>query len=136
MLLILMQIKKMMELFSAYIARLQTKNIDVYVTIIIAFAIGLATLTPVEKLPNVSGSDKLYHLLSFTILTFTIGAVRPKSVWWILILRVAFGGAIEMLQPLVNRSCEFADFLADACGAALGIMVSRVLVAVPQSRAD
>ena len=46
----------------------QTKNIDVYVTIIIAFAIGLATLTPFEKGPDVSGSDKLYHLLSFTIL--------------------------------------------------------------------
>lgn len=103
------------------------KKIDVYITIIFAFAISVVTLTPVEKLPDISGSDKLYHLLSFAMLTFTIGMVRPNAVWWILILSVAFGGAIELLQPLVNRGCEVADFSADACGALLGILISRVL---------
>ena len=104
----------MKQLLAANIPDLRERNIDIYLTVVIAFVIGLATLTPVEKLTVVSGSDKLYHLLSFAILTFTIAMVRPKAVRWILILSLIFGGAIELLQPFVNRSCEFADFLADA----------------------
>jgi VanZ family protein len=126
----------MKQLLAANIPDLRERNIDIYLTVVIAFVIGLATLTPVEKLTVVSGSDKLYHLLSFAILTFTIAMVRPKAVRWILILSLIFGGAIELLQPFVNRSCEFADFLADACGATLGIMVSRVLVRVLRSWTD
>jgi VanZ family protein len=126
----------MKQLLAANIPDLRERNIDIYLTVVIAFVIGLATLTPVEKLTVVSGSDKLYHLLSFAILTFTIAMVRPKAVRWILILSLIFGGAIELLQPFVNRSCEFADFLADACGATLGIMGSRVLVRVLRSRTD
>ena len=53
----------MKQLSAAYISELRTRKIDIYTTIIIAFAIGLATLTPVEKLPTVSGSDKAYHLM-------------------------------------------------------------------------
>jgi len=126
----------MKQLLAANIPDLRERNIDIYLTVVIAFVIGLATLTPVEKLTVVSGSDKLYHLLSFAILTFTIAMVRPKAVRWLLILNLIFGGAIELLQPFLSRSCEFADFLADACGATLGIMVSRVLVRALRSRTD
>ena len=126
----------MKQLLVANIPDLRARNIDIYVAIIIAFVIGLATLTPVEKLPDVSGSDKFYHLLSFAMLTFTIAMVRPKAVWWILILSLIFGGAIEVLQPLVNRSREFTDFLADACGAVLGILISSVLGRLLRPRAD
>ena len=117
----------MKQLLAANIPDLRERNIDIYLTVVIAFVIGLATLTPVEKLTVVSGSDKLYHLLSFAILTFTIAMVRPKAVWWILILSLIFGGAIEVLQPLVNRSFEVADFSVDECGALLGILDSGLL---------
>jgi hypothetical protein len=53
----------MKQILATNIPNLRTRNIDIYITIIIAFAIGMATLTPVEKLPDVSGSDKLYHLI-------------------------------------------------------------------------
>ena len=115
----------MKHLSAANIADLRTRNIDIYATVVIAVLIGLATLTPVEKLPDVSGSDKLYHLISFAILTLPITIIRPKAVWVIFILSVGYGGAIELLQPLVNRNCELADFLADASGAMLGMALSR-----------
>ena len=115
----------MKHLSAANIADLRTRNIDIYATVVIAILIGLATLTPVEKLPDVSGSDKLYHLISFAILTLPITIIRPKAVWVIFILSVGYGGAIELLQPLVNRNCELADFLADASGAMLGMALSR-----------
>ena len=56
-------------------------------------------------------------------------------MWIILCLSLAFGGAIELLQPLVNRSCEMADFLADAFGAILGFLVAGALRARPQPTA-
>jgi len=126
----------MKQLSAAYISELRTRKIDIYTTIIIAFAIGLATLTPVEKLPTVSGSDKVYHLISFAILTLPIAIIRPRAIWIILSLSIAYGGAIELLQPLVNRNCEMVDFLADAFGAILGVLVTRALRARPGPTAD
>ena len=118
----------MKQLSAANIPDLRARKIDFYATIIIAFAIGLATLTPVETLPNVSGSDKLYHLISFAILTLPIAIIRPNAMWIILSLSIAYGGAIEALQPLVNRNCEMADLFADTCGAVLGILAGKLLL--------
>ena len=118
----------MKQLSAANISDLCAKKIDIYATIAIAFAIGLATLTPVETLPNVSGSDKLYHLISFAILTLPIAIIRPKAMWVILSLSIAYGGAIEIIQPLVNRNCEMADLFADTCGAVLGILAGKLLL--------
>ena len=118
----------MKQLSAAKISNLRARKIDIYATIIIAFAIGLATLTPVETLPNVSGSDKLYHLISFAILTLPIAIIRPNAMWIILSLSIAYGGAIEVLQPLVNRNCEMADLFADTCGAMLGILAGKLLL--------
>ena len=126
----------MKQLSAANIPDLRARKIDFYATIIIAFAIGLATLTPVEKLPQVSGSDKVYHLISFAILTLPIAIIRPRAIWIILSLSIAYGGAIELLQPLVNRNCEMADFLADTVGAILGVLVTRALRARPGPTAD
>ena len=118
----------MKQLSAANISNFRARKIDIYATIIIAFVIGLATLTPVETLPNVSGSDKLYHLISFAILTLPIAIIRPNAMWIILSLSIAYGGAIEVLQPHVNRNCELADLFADACGAVLGILGGKLLL--------
>ena len=118
----------MKQLSAANISNLRARKIDIYATIAIAFAIGLATLTPVETLPNVSGSDKLYHLISFAILILPIAIIRPNAMWIILSLSIAYGGAIEALQPLVNRNFELADLIADACGAVLGILGGKLLL--------
>ena len=126
----------MKQLSAAKISYLRARKIDIYATIAIAFAIGLATLTPVETLPNVSGSDKLYHLISFAILTLPIAIIRPHALWIILGLSIAYGGAIEIIQPLVNRNCEMADFLADAVGAILGVLVAGALRARSRPTAD
>ena len=118
----------MKQLSAANILNLRARKIDIYATIAIAFAIGLATLMPVETLPNVSGADKFYHLISFAILTLPIAFIRPKAIWLILSLSIAYGGAIEIIQPLVNRNCEMADLFADACGAVLGILGGKLLL--------
>ena len=126
----------MKHLSAANITDLRTRKIDIYATVVIAVLIGLATLTPVEELPAVSGSDKLYHLISFAILTLPIAVIRPKAGWVIFILSVVYGGAIELLQPLINRNCELVDFLADVAGVALGMAMSKALVRLSPTIAD
>jgi len=126
----------MKHLSAANIADLRTRNIDIYATIIIAVVIGMATLTPVEELPDVSGSDKLYHFISFAILTLPIAVIRPKAGWVMFILSVGYGGAIEVLQPLVDRNCELTDFLADVGGVALGMAMSKAFVRLLQTNTD
>ena len=126
----------MKQLSAANIPDLRTRKIDIYATMMIAIAIGLATLTPVEKSPQVSGSDKAYHLISFAILTLPIAIIRKRFTWIMLSVSVTYGGVIELLQPLVNRNFEMADFLADAAGAVLGVLVARVFRASPQTTAD
>ena len=118
----------MKQLSAANISDLCARKIDIYATIAIAFAIGLAALTPVETLPDVSGSDKLYHLISFAILTLPIAVIRQKAMCVILSLSIAYGGAIEIIQPLVNRNCEMAYLFADTCGAVLGILGGKLLL--------
>ena len=126
----------MKHLSAASITDLRTRNIDIHATVVIAILIGLATLTPVEELPAVSGSDKLYHLISFAILTLPIAVIRPKAGWVMFILSVGYGGAIEVLQPLVDRNCELADFLADLGGVALGMAMSKAFVRLLQTNTD
>ena len=126
----------MKQLSAANISDLCARKIDIYATIAIAFAIGLATLTPVETLPNVSGSDKLYYLISFAILTLPIAVIRQKAMWVILSLSIAYGGAIEIIQPLVNRNCEMTDLFADTCGAVLGILGGNLLLSKTRESAN
>ena len=96
----------------------------------------MATLTPVETLPNVSSSDKLYHLISLASLTLLVAIIRLNALWIILCLSIAFGSAIELLQPHVNRNCEMVDFLADGVGAILGLLVAGALRARPRPTPD
>ena len=56
----------MKQFSAANITDLRTRNIDIYATVVIAVLIGLATLTPVEELPAVSGSDHHFNKRCFT----------------------------------------------------------------------
>jgi VanZ family protein len=58
--------------------------------------------------------------------------LRPERLPAVLVLAIAYGGLIELIQPLVGRSAESADLLAHAlgalAGAGLGLALRRGLV--------
>ena len=79
--------------------------------------------------------DKLFHFSGYSILTFIVlftatsrqvidgGRVRVTSakkvlVWSFVVL--LYGIADETTQPFFGRSCEIADFIADAVGISVG----------------
>lgn len=84
--------------------------------------ISLVTLTPMEQLPAVAGSDKLHHVLGFA--GWSLLCVFGPRRRFLLMALVIFlwGGAIELIQPSVNRHGEWADFLADGFGVLLVLL--------------
>lgn len=84
--------------------------------------IGYLSLTPLPVLPDVPGNDKLHHFIAYAALAFFALLQRKtrNTVLIALLAVIAYGGAIEALQPYVNRYGEVLDFLANGAGACLG----------------
>ena len=95
-------------------------------TCAIAVVIGHGTLSPPSDGPPLPLGDKQIHFIAFALLALPLGWVRPRWVLPLVAGCVAYGGAIELLQPLVGRSGEWADLLADALGVVLGVLPGQV----------
>ena len=52
----------------------------------------------------------------------------PARTWLIFAIAVFYGAFIEIIQPYVNRYGELGDFWADAGGAVIGVVVSRIIL--------
>ena len=96
------------------------------VTACLALLIGYLTLSPAPFL-SIPGSDKINHLIGFTALMIPGALLYRHALYWLLPSVIAFGGAIELIQPYVNRRGEWADFWADATGALLGAGIGLLL---------
>ncbi|UCG47214.1 MAG: VanZ family protein [Phycisphaerales bacterium] len=77
-------------------------------------------------------SDKVLHLLAYMILAFLLwcaigGGARLSpgraSAWLVFLVVVLYGGADELVQGYVGRSCDIVDFAADVAGALAGLVV-------------
>jgi VanZ family protein len=77
------------------------------------------------------GWDKLNHLAAFACMTVS-AALGWGAVWrWWVTGLIAFGGLIEILQSFTpNRSAEWADWMTDGVGIAIGVLVWRLLMRV------
>jgi len=109
----------------------QRHTLALLATALLAAAIAYLTLTP-PRLEALDGllSDKAYHVIAFAALIFPGALLYLRSLIWLIPAALVFGAAIELVQPLVGRSAEMADFVADvvgvACGLALGL-IARML---------
>lgn len=96
------------------------------VTIILAVVIGVVTLAPITD-SGVPGSDKSHHFLAFFALAMPMSFANSRHALWITPLAVAYGGAIELIQPFVGRDKDLFDFLSDAMGAGAGAALGVAL---------
>lgn len=92
-------------------------------TLVLVLVIGFFTLTPGISDGGVPGSDKLHHTLAFFVLALPLSFARPRLALWITIAAIAYGGAIELIQPSVGRDKDIWDFVADGVGAVAGAAV-------------
>ncbi len=94
----------------------------------------IVSLIPVPALPEVPGSDKTHHFVSYALISIPVSFVKPKYWWVFLLVVVAWSGGIELIQPFVNRYGEWLDLLANGCGVIIGLLLGMLLpklVAIP-----
>ena len=92
------------------------------ITLALGSLIAALTLIPIAA-GGPSGSDKLYHVLAFAALAVPLSLARPRLSGWVFCGVLAYGGAIELSQPVFGREAEWGDFMADGVGALLGVAV-------------
>ncbi|WP_210394691.1 hypothetical protein [Motiliproteus sediminis] len=90
-------------------------------------AISLLSLWPLTQLPEVPGSDKTHHLVAYAALMLPAAYARPRGWLWLGLFFLGWSGAIELLQPLVNRYGEWLDLAANAAGLVTGITLAALL---------
>jgi VanZ family protein len=104
-------------------------------TLLIALGILAGTLWP-SDLPEVPFTlrDKVLHLLAFALLILPMTLVDPGRALRLAPVCIAFGAAIEVIQPTFGRGAEWLDLLADALGVGLGLGAGWVLRAAFRRR--
>ena len=86
--------------------------------------ITILSLTPMPHLPAVPGSDKTHHFIAYAGLFFPVALARPKHWLWIALFFACWSGAIELIQPYVNRYGEWLDMLANSIGLFCGFVLA------------
>lgn len=84
----------------------------------------VVTMIPMPP-PPVQHGDKVEHFVAFYVLTL-LGAAAyrsHRSLIWLALGLVAYGGAIEILQgfSFVGRSRDLADWVSDSLGVGLAM---------------
>lgn len=90
-------------------------------------AITTLSLWPLDELPSVPGTDKIHHIIAYAFLMIPTALRKPNK--WLLfgLFFIAYGGAIELLQPYVNRYGEWLDLAANTAGVVLGFLIAELL---------
>ena len=94
-----------------------------------ATVVAVLSLLPAHDLPNVAASDKIEHAGAYFVLAILggLGLRERRGLLFLFIFLCAMGGVIELLQAFSpGRSPDVFDALANATGAAAGILVALV----------
>ncbi|MEH6469734.1 MAG: VanZ family protein [Halopseudomonas sp.] len=89
-------------------------------------AITTLSLWPFDQLPAFPGSDKTHHLIGYAALMFPTALRQPKHWLMLGLCFIGWSGAIELIQPYVNRYGEWLDLAANSAGVVLGYGTARL----------
>lgn len=98
------------------------------ITLILLVSIATLSLWPVAHLPSVPGTDKTHHFIAYAALMLPTALRQPK--YWLIIAFsfLAFSGAVELIQPYVNRYGEWLDMAANAIGLICGFILAKIIL--------
>jgi len=98
------------------------------ITLILLVSIAALSLWPVAYLPSVPGTDKSHHFIAYTALMLPTALRQPKHWLMITFAFLAFSGAIELIQPYVNRYGEWLDMAANTFGLVCGFSLAKIII--------
>jgi hypothetical protein len=101
-----------------------------HITLILLASIATASLWPAAYLPDVPGTDKTHHFIAYGALMFPTALKQPKHFLIITLGFITFSGAIELIQPYVNRYGEWLDMVANALGLIFGWILAKVSLSI------
>lgn len=102
------------------------KKYWLFISLTVLTLITLLSLTPLAHLPAVPGSDKTHHFIAYSALFFPVALNKPKHWLWIALFFILWSGAIELIQPYVNRYGEWLDMLANSIGLFCGFLIAWI----------
>lgn len=111
--------------------------IEVYwllITVAIMIPIAVLSLYPLDSLPPVPGTDKTHHFIAYAALAFPVAFSKPKSWLFVIASFLVFSGAIELIQPYVNRYGEWLDMASNGFGLIIGIALATAAKAILKSK--
>jgi VanZ family protein len=101
------------------------RRVGIVLSVLALVILTVLLLLPSDKTPQTGTvSDKVLHAVGYFGLCLPVLLVWPAIWRWVLALAALHGGMIEIIQPSVGRSAEFADFLANLFGAGLAVLVA------------
>lgn len=98
-----------------------------FITLLVLTAISIFSLTPLAVLPPTPGTDKTHHFIAYATLMLPTALRKPKHLPLISLFFIAWSGAIELIQPYVNRYGELQDLAANAGGLICGWLIAKAL---------
>ncbi|SON48306.1 VanZ family protein [Vibrio tapetis] len=94
---------------------------------VLGLTITYLSLSPIQELPSVPGTDKTHHFIAYAALMFPIALRKPKH-WKIYgAVLIGYSGVIELIQPYMNRHGEWLDMLANTSGVIIGIFLATLV---------
>jgi VanZ family protein len=118
---------------SVRIEKLLSRRASRILIVVLSLAVLSLSLIPRPEtvLGKLSAYDKLGHFIAYVALGFfAMRAVdRRGPIPFVLTITgcTLFGGIIEIVQPLVGRRMELADFLVDLAGSMVGATLAALL---------
>ena len=96
-------------------------------TLVILTTITVFSLFPLDALPPAPGTDKTHHFIAYAMLMLPT-ALRKPANWIILgLFFILYSGAIELIQPFINRYGEWMDMFANLGGVICGAIVAWLI---------
>lgn len=114
----------------------EIKNSWKTLTLVFLTAITFLSLMPADVTPSAPGTDKVHHFIAYAMLMLPIALRKPAN--WIIwgLFFILCSGAIELIQPLVNRYAEWMDMLANSSGVVCGVIIARLINLIIKERSD
>jgi VanZ family protein len=103
---------------------------------LIILGLVIVTIIPADERPVSGLQHDLEHFVAFGLAGFTFGLAYAGHLGARCLSAIVFTLALELSQiPLATRHARVEDFLVDAVGACLGIVVAHALRKLAKNRA-